>query len=394
LIKGVLMNKYEKLIEYIINDNEQKARELFHEIVVEKSRDIYESLMDEEQVEENFGAGDPAANMINNVSDQTDEVGLGEEDEEGEEFSLGDEEGAEGGDELGGELGGDELGGDEFGGEEGGEGDLKSELEEIKDKIDQLLADVGGSDLDGEEGGDFGGDEETFGDESGEEGGEGGDEFGSEEEPEAFAEAKGSGKSGSGASGSGKSGSGVMEGEQPEWLKKKGSGKSGSGSGKSGSGKSGSGKSGSGVAESKSIAQMMREYVDRIGEVYGGEGDNAEGTEAGNGKKVPVNSKSISKTDGPDFGGTSKNIARGGNEQAPDGKPTPKPSNEYTKGETKFSNEKFKNAPGANAGKTSFKTKESGHGAEKKGGAEGQTTSGKVSVATKSVQTQNTGKKI
>ena len=35
------MNKYEKLIEYIINDQESKARELFHEIVVEKSRDIY-----------------------------------------------------------------------------------------------------------------------------------------------------------------------------------------------------------------------------------------------------------------------------------------------------------------------------------------------------------------
>ena len=46
------MNKYEQLIEYIINEQEDKARELFHTIVVEKSRDIYESLMDEDQVEE------------------------------------------------------------------------------------------------------------------------------------------------------------------------------------------------------------------------------------------------------------------------------------------------------------------------------------------------------
>ena len=41
------MNKYEQLIEHIINNDEAKARALFHDIVVEKSRDIYESLMDE-----------------------------------------------------------------------------------------------------------------------------------------------------------------------------------------------------------------------------------------------------------------------------------------------------------------------------------------------------------
>jgi len=41
-------DKFEQLIEYVINDDEQKARELFHQIVVEKSRTIYESLMEEE----------------------------------------------------------------------------------------------------------------------------------------------------------------------------------------------------------------------------------------------------------------------------------------------------------------------------------------------------------
>jgi hypothetical protein len=49
------MNKYEQLIEHIINDEEGKARALFHEIVVEKSRDIYESLMDEDYTEEDIG---------------------------------------------------------------------------------------------------------------------------------------------------------------------------------------------------------------------------------------------------------------------------------------------------------------------------------------------------
>ena len=42
------MNKFEQLIEYVINDEDAKARELFHEIVVEKSRQIYEEIMDDE----------------------------------------------------------------------------------------------------------------------------------------------------------------------------------------------------------------------------------------------------------------------------------------------------------------------------------------------------------
>ena len=45
------MNKFEQLIEYVINDEEAKARELFHELVVEKSRAIYEEMMAEEEAE-------------------------------------------------------------------------------------------------------------------------------------------------------------------------------------------------------------------------------------------------------------------------------------------------------------------------------------------------------
>ena len=46
------MNRFEQLIEYAINDEEQKAQELFHEIVVEKSRQIYENIMAEEADED------------------------------------------------------------------------------------------------------------------------------------------------------------------------------------------------------------------------------------------------------------------------------------------------------------------------------------------------------
>ena len=46
------MNKFEQLIEYVINDDEKNAKALFHEIVVDKSRDIYEEIMAEEKVME------------------------------------------------------------------------------------------------------------------------------------------------------------------------------------------------------------------------------------------------------------------------------------------------------------------------------------------------------
>jgi hypothetical protein len=47
-----LMNKFEQLIEYVINDEDAKARELFHDIVVEKSRQIYEEMMEEDAITE------------------------------------------------------------------------------------------------------------------------------------------------------------------------------------------------------------------------------------------------------------------------------------------------------------------------------------------------------
>ena len=58
--------KFEKLIDLIINENEEQARELFHDIVVEKSREIYESIMDEEMMGE--------GGMVGQVGDLMDEI--------------------------------------------------------------------------------------------------------------------------------------------------------------------------------------------------------------------------------------------------------------------------------------------------------------------------------
>jgi len=106
------MNKYEQLIEFIINEQEDKARDLFHQLVVEKSRDIYESLIDEEDFDESIG-GNQVQGIMNDVT--TDESGMQEEEE------LGDEPMDSDTDELGGDdLGGDDMGDmDDMGGEEG-----------------------------------------------------------------------------------------------------------------------------------------------------------------------------------------------------------------------------------------------------------------------------------
>ena len=39
-------NKFEEMLEKLVNEDKAGAEELFHEIVVEKSRDIYESLLE------------------------------------------------------------------------------------------------------------------------------------------------------------------------------------------------------------------------------------------------------------------------------------------------------------------------------------------------------------
>ena len=41
-------SKFEEMLERLINEDKEGAEELFHEIVVEKSRDIYESLLEDE----------------------------------------------------------------------------------------------------------------------------------------------------------------------------------------------------------------------------------------------------------------------------------------------------------------------------------------------------------
>lgn len=74
----LMKNTYEQLIEYIINEQDDKARELFHQLVVEKSRDIYENLMDEADMD--MGDENQVDSLVDEIS--ADEHGMGDEDDE------------------------------------------------------------------------------------------------------------------------------------------------------------------------------------------------------------------------------------------------------------------------------------------------------------------------
>lgn len=165
------MNKYEQLIEFIINEQEDKARELFHQIVVAKSRDIYENLMDESDFDE---AVHGEENEVDSLSDEisADEQGMGDDEQDDGMDDMDSEEGdMDDMDDMGGEEGemGDMEGGEEEGGMEERVMDLETALDDLKAEFEKLMS---GEEEEAEHDDMFGAEEE------------GPAEFGSEEEPE------------------------------------------------------------------------------------------------------------------------------------------------------------------------------------------------------------------
>ena len=141
------MNKYEKLIEFIINEQEDKARELFHDIVLEKSRSIYESLMDEEVTDEAEISTDEVGDLANDVS--ADEEGVNEEDDEDEESEkefafAGDEDDEE--DDMAMDTGDED---DEEPATKGDIMDIESAIDELKAEFDKIMGMVD-ADADGD----------------------------------------------------------------------------------------------------------------------------------------------------------------------------------------------------------------------------------------------------
>ena len=193
-----MSNKFEKLLDYLVNEEHEKANELFHEIVVEKSRSIYENLISEEDVD---GLEQPRD------ENEDDEVEESFDDKETDESMMDDESMYEiGGDNADGLVGSveddsmddmddiDDMGGmhdlgDEPSlgtelGDEGVEQNLLDKLDQLEAKLDAIIAgerheeeenpDIHGHEMDSLTHSD---DEDEFGDEDE-------DEFGDEDEDE------------------------------------------------------------------------------------------------------------------------------------------------------------------------------------------------------------------
>jgi hypothetical protein len=320
------MNKYEQLIEHIINDDEAAAKALFHKIVVEKSRDIYESLMDEEM------GGSPAQGFVQDMHQQDDaaqEHGLGEDDEEAGEIELG---------------GGDDEFDDEETFGEPGENDEQDEHTEIVSKIDDLEAQL--AELkDMLSGGDDAGDMDDM----------------DSEEPEMDMDSD-------------------FDTEEPAMDSDFDTEESDM-----------SQKPFESRTRKLSDVEVMKEYVNKMADIYNPNMTSEKGSVVGKGtatdgdSKPTINSKGVvrSKDLGKFDGETTDNIARGGSENAADGKPIPKPKNEYTKGETaqplSTKDGGYKNRIGGNK-PWNQKAPAEGHGAEKKGTESGKQAGAKETM--------------
>ena len=161
-------NKFEEMLERLVNEDKAGAEELFHDIVVEKSRDIYASLIESDiEIEEDDTEVEETTDE--EVEEATDEeVEEATDEEVDENFDL-DEFEVEGEPEMGGDPVDDMMGdieADDEDGEEEGEEELEDRVVDLEDALDDLKAEF----------------EKMMGDEEGE-----GDDEGEEEPEEAFA---------------------------------------------------------------------------------------------------------------------------------------------------------------------------------------------------------------
>jgi hypothetical protein len=125
-----MSKNFEQLIEFVINDEEDKARELFHDIVVAKSRQIYEEMMEAEEV-------------MDAEEDDEEEVTEADEsaEEDDEEEEVEESFGGDSADDLIDDVEMEEEGMSmEAEGDDAGDSDVENKLMDIEDKLDELMS--------------------------------------------------------------------------------------------------------------------------------------------------------------------------------------------------------------------------------------------------------------
>ena len=157
-----MSNKFEQLLDLLVNEEMDKANELFHEIVVEKSREIYENMIAEEAAEEEMDeAAEEADESVEEELEEETTLEIGGDETDDMVSDIGDADAMDG--DFGGEMDGD-LGAEGEGSEEERITDLEDALEELKAEFEALMA---GEENEPEHDDMFGGDEE--GEDDGEE---------------------------------------------------------------------------------------------------------------------------------------------------------------------------------------------------------------------------------
>lgn len=168
-------NKFEEMLERLINEDREGAEELFHEIVVAKSRDIYESLLeadlDDEEVDE---ASDEEVEESEDEDEDDDELdenfNLDEFEVEADPMDMDVDMGGDPTDDMMGDMEPSDDDGMDMGGDDE---DLDDRVEDLEDALNDLKAEfekmMAGDDSDDEGEDDMdmdmGGDEEDDDDE-------------------------------------------------------------------------------------------------------------------------------------------------------------------------------------------------------------------------------------
>jgi hypothetical protein len=136
----------QQMLESLVNDDQAKAEELFHEYVVQQSREIYESMIDSEIAEEKDEDEEDEEVKEASEDDEKDEDDL---DENFEDIAIEGDDEMDGDDMMGGDPTDDleaELDADNEEGEKSEEElfqDLDAIVDELQAKFDELKGDDG-----------------------------------------------------------------------------------------------------------------------------------------------------------------------------------------------------------------------------------------------------------
>lgn len=135
-------SKFEQMLEHLIADEQEKAKEIFHQLVVEKSREIYEEILAEDFTESKEEEDDEEVEESKEEEQEDEELEESSDEDEEVEENLGFVEADDEGDEVGGDATDDFMGDIESSddGDADSEEDIEDRVVDLEDALDELKA--------------------------------------------------------------------------------------------------------------------------------------------------------------------------------------------------------------------------------------------------------------